>query len=308
MTTKARWQRVKRSRKCPICNHADWCLIAPDNTAAICMRVPSNREKRIADGSIAWIHQLGPSTPAPREYAAERADEIRLDVAAVLRRYSMDTQPAALAEFAGMLGVTAASLARLGAVWSRRHNAWAFPMHSEFDGFWEPVGIRMRAMNGEKWSVKGSHPGLFIASDRHAVGPVVICEGPTDNAAMLDLGFDAIGRASCNGCAREIAEYLKLPGSKEMPVIIADTDLPGRLGAVRLAIDLARPVKIITPLKGKDARAWKQAGATAATINALIQNTKPATGLHAQARDLTAQIEAKRRQTTKARCDGPEDQ
>ena len=48
------WLRVSRSRRCPVCDHADWCLVSRDGTAAICPRVESS--KRIGDSG--YLHRL----------------------------------------------------------------------------------------------------------------------------------------------------------------------------------------------------------------------------------------------------------
>jgi hypothetical protein len=57
-------------------------------------------------------------------------------------------------------------------------------------------------------------------------------------------------------------------------VVVADSDLPGRSGAERLATDLlaySPAVRVIAPPNGiKDARAWKNAGATKADVEAAI--------------------------------------
>jgi hypothetical protein len=91
---------------------------------------------------------------------------------------------------------------------------------------------------------------------------------------MLDLGFDCIGRQSCHGGAADILAMLA--GKKREIAIMADTDTPGQRGAAQLAIDLRCGAKIITPLKGKDAREWKRSGATRDVVAAIIANSRPA--------------------------------
>jgi hypothetical protein len=60
-------RRVSRIARCPICNHADWCLVA--RSYAICMRIESDRPSRSGLGG--WIHRLKGSlqsadwTPGP---------------------------------------------------------------------------------------------------------------------------------------------------------------------------------------------------------------------------------------------------
>src|SRR5439155_12311592 len=84
------------------------------------------------------------------------------------------------------LGLSATSLLRLGVGWSAPYRAWAFPMR---DAGGAIRGIRLRTVAGKKFCVRGSKDGLFIPEESAAVGPLLVCEGPTDTAALLDMGF-----------------------------------------------------------------------------------------------------------------------
>ena len=52
--SKSHWRRVARGRVCPICHKPDWCMIAVDDSAAICTRVESTKPA----GRAGWVHQL----------------------------------------------------------------------------------------------------------------------------------------------------------------------------------------------------------------------------------------------------------
>lgn len=273
------WIRVNKQHRCPICKHDTWCMIAKDDGAILCMRTESPKSLELVSGETGWIHQQGSEVATRRRevYAPEPVSGF-LDIDAILRRWSMDTFPAEISRLGEMLGVSARSLTWLGVAWSKQHNAWAFPMR---DGAGKAVGIRLRAEDGAKWAVTGSHQGLFIPSYISGDGPLLMPEGPTDTAALMDLGFDVIGRPSCSGGVREIRAYLK--GHRRDVVIVADADKAdkngvkaGERGAESLAAALteAKSVKIIYPLKGKDARQWKSLGATSGLIKAVIANTR----------------------------------
>lgn len=48
--------RVSRQNPCPICGKPDWCLVAPDGSAAICQRVTEGAVKKC--GEAGWLHVL----------------------------------------------------------------------------------------------------------------------------------------------------------------------------------------------------------------------------------------------------------
>jgi phage/plasmid primase-like uncharacterized protein len=128
----------------------------------------------------------GPSTTDTVNYAG---------LASIFRR---SYNPNRLDRFAAELGVSMNSLLRLSVGWSEDHDAWTFPMRNA-NG--KVVGIRLRRPDGRKVSVTGGHEGLFIprGRDLYPGEPLLIAEGPTDTAALLDLNFMAIGRPSCTG-------------------------------------------------------------------------------------------------------------
>jgi DNA primase len=139
------------------------------------------------------------------------------------------------------------------------------------------MGIRLRLPNGGKLSVRGGHEGLFVPNFLKPRGRLLVAEGPTDTAALLDLGFSAVGRPSCTGGVKLLVELVQQhrPGGV---VIVADADAPGRRGAERLAAVLVaycRKVRIIMPPDGvKDMRDWKRRGATTADVNAAIDKAQ----------------------------------
>jgi len=187
----------------------------------------------------------------------------------MLCQFERDTRSAEVERLAASLGVSSGSLFRLGIRWAAPHRAWAFPMCSTDR---QIIGVRLRAEDGRKWAVGGSRNGLFWPADLSGGGPLLVCEGPTDTAALLDLGFDAIGRPSCAGATEMVVDAVRRLHRRDV-VVVADGDRPGIEGADRLARALTeagcRP-KVICPSVGKDARAWVQAGATRAEVEAVI--------------------------------------
>ena len=267
--TATKWVRVTRHRPCSICGKPDWCGVSADGAMACCMRVKSDRPAR----NGGWLHSIAgaPPPPIPREYVPRPPRRPPPYWPALLRRFERDTPAAEVERLAAGLGLSPSSLLRLGTVWAARHKAWAFPM---CDAKHQTIGIRLRAEDGHKWAVAGSHNGLFWPDGLAGAGPLLVCEGPTDTAALLDLGYDAFGRPSCTGAVEIVIAVIPSLCRRDV-VIVADADSPGIDGACRLAralTDAGRRPKVIRPLQGKDARAWVLAGATRAVIDTVVAN------------------------------------
>jgi hypothetical protein len=272
------WLRLGRKEPCPICGHLGWCTKTADGAAVKCMRVESSLP--ILSGG--WVHRLT-ATPLPRRSCPPRRQPAppgpTKDWPALMATFADTGVPRLAAD----LGVADIALWRLGTRWAATHQAWAFPM---YDGHQEMIGVRLRADNGRKWAVTGSRNGLFWPTGLATQADLlIVCEGPTDTAALLGLGFDVIGRPQCNGLEDLVIDACRRLRPRDV-VILADFDepkprpdgttfRPGQDGARRLADALTlagRRPRIILPLAPhKDARAWVRAGATRETVLAVIK-------------------------------------
>ena len=275
---KSEWIRVTKDEPCKICDHGDWCCVTSDGRLANCMRIES--DKPCKNGG--WLYKLDGDTKPKYYLPKAKAKVADVNFYKLAKDYFCGCLSTAnpLAE---RLGVSEDSLQRLGTGYDGKN--YVFPM---WDGTRKMIGMRLRTPDGKKFSVTGSKNGLFwpqlVKSDSKNL--LFICEGPTDCAALLDLGFDAIGRPSCSGGTEHIKTMLT--GHDKQVVIFSDKDeaktrpdgktfRPGQEGAARLAkeiLPLCRWVKIIKPCKGKDVRQWYQAGATAAAVMAVVKNTR----------------------------------
>lgn len=271
MTLLADYLRVNENRPCPICEKHDWCLVKRGDTpsSAICSRVES--PTRWADAG--WFHRLARDTPPPRGSfrVIKATTEPDKRMAMIAERYRVAVKSGPLDRFAQSLGVSTESLHRLGIGWTGR--GWAFPMQGR-DG--SVCGIRIRTVSGEKFSERGGKEGLFVPSVLSGTGALVIAEGPTDTAAVLDMGFDTVGRPSCTGGTRLLVDFVRR-GPWQRHVIFADSGRPGTDGALALARVLAavsRDLRVIVP-PAKDARAWRNAGATRENVLTLIDAAPP---------------------------------
>ncbi len=186
-------------------------------------------------------------------------------MAEVMRR---NLRPGWLSKAAAMLGLPAESLARLGVGWSVVDNATSWPMRNDVG---DVIGIRLRCpRTSRKWAVKGSSAGLFYSLDLLSIERperVLVCEGPSDTAALLSVGLDAVGVPSAGGGRDLLVALFRRLNPIEV-VIVADGDGPGLLGAERIAAVINDcVVRIISPPDGvKDARAWVCGGADGLAI------------------------------------------
>lgn len=139
-------------------------------------------------------------------------------------------------------------------------------------------GVRCRMTDGTKFAVPGGREGLCVPDYLGDLDPLLICEGATDTAAALTLGFDAIGRPSCAGGVKLVALCVVRHNVKRV-VIVSDSDPPGQRGAADLARELVRyvhDVRLIQPPDGvKDLRQWHNRGATRADVQHLIELADP---------------------------------
>jgi len=168
-------------------------------------------------------------------------------------------------------GVSVESLRRLGVGFDIY--AYTFPMRSPDNRI---VGMRKRVYDyaSQKHSAIVSQLGLFIPKDVTPTNLGLICEGETDTAAGLTLGFESIGIPGAGNCLRQVVEYVGL-SPMACPCILADADKAGQDSATALADALTAagiPCCILTPPEPhKDLRDWlKDGGLTANQLQQAI--------------------------------------
>lgn len=167
-----------------------------------------------------------------------------------MKMYAQGVRPVALAEFAAALHVTVAALKALGVGFDGTN--WTTPMR---DGAGTVIGVQLRPPVGRKTCVPGSHLGLFVPSTVGRNGHDLLCivEGASDCAAMLDMGYETVGRPSCSAGVEQLVQWTFDHPYRHI-VIVADADEPGIRGARVLAARLHATV-VLPPGGAKDVRA-----------------------------------------------------
>lgn len=188
---------------------------------------------------------------------------------AMISKWNTETYLDSLVSLSLQLCVSVDSLRSLDCVWAKEHKAWAFPMR---DDRGSAVGIRLRALPGKKWAVKGSKEGLFY-------GPLLvrnttwICEGPTDTSAGITLGLNIIGRPSCQGAVDYTVKRLQRLECREA-IVISDNDAPGLKGSERLESRLpCRYREVVLPCK--DLREFVKLGGTRQLLESMASKQLP---------------------------------
>jgi len=230
--------RVSEKNPCPICQKSDWCCFDDTMSFALCPRIEEGSIGRY--GAYGFIHRI-------RQGAAKV-----LRVSSKSNTYPINWQ--ILQDFYESQYVDrVGEHSIIGEGWDGE--AQTFPL---YDSELNLTGIQRRFPDGSKRMIKGSKSGIFrshpFVPNR---SPIFICEGATDTKVALHLGFNAIGRLSCNSNKKIICELVKKYPDWKL-VIIADNDDVGRAGAKKLSetlFDIGRPADIVVPFH-KDLRVW----------------------------------------------------
>jgi hypothetical protein len=255
--------RVTEARPCPICNKADWCLISPDGTAAICPRVKSE----VRAGKAGFLHRLAESVaPPPASYSRTG---LARDWDSIARDAARSLTPALADKLAAELCLPGEALRHLPLIGhgtsSRTGPYFTFP---EADADEKIVGVTRRFADGSKKMMFGSKHGLtFPAGWRARPGPLFVPEGATDTLTMSFAGLRAVGRPFNSGGTDDLValaatlppdDHLILLGENDQK---SDGEWPGRDGVERVARGVTekshRSVSIAFPPPGaKDVRDW----------------------------------------------------
>jgi hypothetical protein len=247
------------------------------------MRAVSSHPSRGKSGG--WIHRLGAPVLgfATRTPAAERVGLSHAELQNAFAQ-TVSAMSDRLPELAEKLGVSVVSLDALDAGWRPESSAWSFPMRDDAGRL---TGLRLRGRDGRKFSLTGGHEGLFIPAGQGKTDQLLACEGPTSLAALMDLGFPAVGRPSCYGAVEMLGRYAMSLGVREL-VIVGDKDeiktrpdgsqfRPGIDGAMAAAKSLSSfrmTVKVLICPVVKDCRDWLHAGATHDIVRTAISLAK----------------------------------
>lgn len=217
--TRKKPKHVSHKCPCPICGRPDWCLLGEQ--VVFCMRVPSAKQTK----GGAYIH---PIKTDRRTYEKARpiASKTYRDWSAFMQ--AVRTSNNSYRNFASIqLGLQPNALQPIGASWFAKENAVAFPMYNER---YTMVGIRLRGLDGRKWAVKGSTNGLFMDAYRmiryDQIDRLVVCEGPTDTATAIIMGYVAIGKA-CVSTNHDMIEKIVVDKKVQSVTVVVDNDKNG---------------------------------------------------------------------------------
>lgn len=290
MTLLDHFYRVSRREPCRVCRKPDWCLHAREGGGFAGLSVCARVESPTRWGSAGWLHGKGPA--GVRSSRSWRIDldfgrPTGLNLPGLVRAAQARVTVAGLEVLAEELGVSSVSLQRLqvGRVsrdlsWRaglrRDSAAWCFPMQRPGSGV---CGVRLRLDCGGKLSVRGGREGLFVPEDIDlAHGRLVIAEGPTDTAALLDLGVPSIGRPSARGGSR-LLERVAAAGRFDQIVVFGDRGSTGERGASDLALQLrlyCRDVRVVLPpCHLSDARDWVRSEGTRMRFERMVSDADP---------------------------------
>jgi hypothetical protein len=242
------------------------------------MRVKSDRPS----SKGGWLHKIEGAEPA--EYVPAPPKKLDSEYHAIWEPYLAARVPNLdrIEQLAGLLGVAAFSLCALRVSYDESEKCWLFPERNH-DG--RIVGINRRWANGKRFYAVGSRPGLSFSKDwMHYPGPLFICEGASDVAALLTIGCGGIGKPNNVGGSEYLVKILN--GFKREIAVIGERDwrsheklckqiqehhdpkchgcaacFPGlhgcRVTADTLRKELRRKVEMFMPPVGfKDVREW----------------------------------------------------
>lgn len=266
--------RVTKKDPCRACQRPDWCM--QDEYRTLCMRAESPHPLTLKSGEIGWWHKFG-EAPKGWRPPVKVPEPPKVDGLPLMRRWQSQTKPEFIRGHAEQLGVKAYALIEMGVAWASEEEAFAWPMRNSTGNI---QGIRLRSVDGKKWSVTGAGSGIFLPWCEPQM-TVFLPEGPTDTAALLSLNLYAIGRPSNSGGVNELNATIKRLGIRRA-VVLSDNDEdkfrpdgsmynPGHDGAVRLSEQLEIPNCIIT-LPTKDSREFLGAGGTREMLESLTLN------------------------------------
>lgn len=231
------YTRVTEDCPCPVCQRPDWCLIANNGKSVICRRVESKQKR----GKAGWRHWLGTNKQA----VPPRTEKVYLSPQQLQRYVGSITHRRhhpMIERQADLLGLKLDPLLTMRALYDPDMAVLAFPM---LGANMKPLGVRFRRADGRKWSLKGGREGVLLSRPFTPAKPVWIAEGPTDSAALVQIGFrNLIGRPNCSGGDEIIRELLAAHPNTPV-VIVADPEDAGRNGAVDLANILSNPTIVL---------------------------------------------------------------
>lgn len=280
------WVRVNKANPCPVCAGTTWCGVSTDGKLCNCTRTPSVKELKSKSGDFCgYLHKLSGDTPAPKPREKKQKPVSQTDLFALHEAYVARCSVELLGMLSNSLHVSAQSLRRLECGYDGLN--YSFPMR---DANMRLVGLKLRAPSGAKFCVPGSNLGIYWPGKVKPTDEtqLLITEGESDTAALLDLGYDAIGRPSCSGGVEIIKAWLKIGRRRRDVVIVADNDAgkerpdgtkfyPGQDGAAALAKEihkLTRTLKVVTIPDYKDARQFLIAGKTKGALDCIIKNKR----------------------------------
>ena len=256
-------------------------MVAADGSAAICQRIESSKRA----GQAGWFHKLTGDRPAPQLPPKRRSKpKQQQNWPTMAAKYHAAMTDAGWLALSSDLGLSIETLKALQAGWDGSQSRYMFPMRNATGDI---VGIRTREKDGKR-SVSGSDGNaLFFIPSMLSTVYLIVCEGPTDTAALIDAGFNSsVGKPSCKLGDDYVVEVLRKLKPAAV-LLIPDSDSHGLEGFTVLANEILQSgvmpferIDSLTPPRPlNDVRQWLRksrehlAGRIAAKLETIKQRS-----------------------------------